>query len=464
MPASLEDRIDLIRQQIKSGEYTTPARECLAIIEGSFRELYRRGIGLIAGADRLKVNNAEQQIGKGQKTVESFTLGQLVALFRNSAYLEAWANATGNELRGITMINLDQLVKLRNEITHINILDESKARQATKSEAELLLSCLQSILETFGILTLDSIAPKPETGTQIPVTVPKPRKSRQDKSAYSLDNPAELRRLNIQADNIKAFDKKLLSTALAKSKETGLVVVDLGCATGSVTQSRFSDERYAHILGIDYNESAISKAQSISERDDRFKFIQADLEGDGLEDVVDEILADWGGEIDVFFSALTIHHLANPVKLLRQCKWMMQPGAVIVLRGSDDGSKFAFPDPDDNVARSIEITLTSPGVSDRLNGRKLYNQLYRAGFRNIEILHEVLSTAGKNIDERGAMFRDSFAFRPNYLRTALKSTPGREEYLELLAELEERLGELELQFEDDGFYYAETAFGAIAKL
>src|SRR5262245_51745485 len=128
---SLESRIDYMRGQILAGEFTGPAREATAVIEVAFRELYRRSIGLLAGHDRMRVHKAEEQIGKGNKTFDEFTLGQMVALFRNSDFLESWAKSTNHELRGIRMINFDEMVRLRNQLVH-------SSGTATRGEAELL--------------------------------------------------------------------------------------------------------------------------------------------------------------------------------------------------------------------------------------------------------------------------------------------------------------------------------------
>jgi hypothetical protein len=46
------------------------------------------------------------------------------------------------------------------------------------------------------------------------------------------------------------------------------------------------------------------------------------------------------------------------------------------------------------VAQLIEMTLQQPGVSDRLNGRKMYAQLRRAGFRQVTMHVKPSDTAG----------------------------------------------------------------------
>lgn len=457
MANSLESRIDFIRNQIREGEFTSPARESTVIIENSFRELYRRSIGLLHGADRVKVNQAEIQIGGGTKTLDDFTMGQLVALYRNSGFLKSWSTATGNELRGISMINLDEIVKLRNGLQHGN-------HEATRGEAELLFQCVQAILETFGILSLDAIA------TEVPalkIETPKTRSAKHTSSAskYAPDNARELDRLSTQAQNIEPFDRKTLAAAAARFGTRPLVVVDLGSANGTLTKSRFSSDQYARVLGIDRNPNLVAAANASLEEGSKFSFVQADLETDDIESVINDFLESENlPRVDLIFSALTLHHLANPIKLLRTCRYVLGETGTIVLRGSDDGSKLAWPDPDQNVERIIELTLASPGVSDRLNGRKIYSQLYRAGFRNIEIANVTSDTAGLRPHERSLLFLESFGYRANYLAQRVESSPSDASLMNDLEEMRRRLDELEVDFEDEGFYYVETHFGATARI
>lgn len=457
MADSLESRIDFIRTQIRLGEFTAPARESTVIIENSFRELYRRSIGLLSGPDRVRVNQAEIQIGGGSKTLDDFTMGQLVALYRNSGFLKSWSTATGNELRGITMINLDEMVRLRNGLQH-------GSHQASKGEAELLFQCVQSILETFGILSLDAVA------ADVPQLKGVPSESRSSKhsgvaSEYAPERAREVDRLNVQARNIEPFDTKTLASATEAFQDKPLVVVDLGSADGYVTRSRFGADKYVRVLGIDRNEILVQSANAALEPGSKFSFVHADLEIDNIEAVISEYLTREGLDgVDLIFSALTLHHLANPIKLLRTCRYALGDAGAIVLRGSDDGSKLAWPDPEQNVERIIELTLASPGVSDRLNGRKIYSQLYRAGFRNINVAHHLSDTAGLGPRERSFIFQDSFAFRSNYLEQRLELDPTNASIASDLSEMRQRLDELEVDFEEESFYYVETAFGAVARI
>jgi len=457
---TLESRIDYIRAQIKAGEFTAPAREATAIIETAFRELYRRSIGLLNGQDRLRVNKVEEQIGGGNKSFDEFTMGQLVGLFRNSNFLEAWSKATNNELRGIRMINLDEVVRLRNQLVHSD-------GAATHGEAELLFQCLQAILETFGILSLDRVTTEADVlPSDNPSAATKHEgRSRGTASTYRPTGSRESKRLAVQAQHAAQFDKHLLGQARTHIGAEIFSVMDIGCADGAMTIERFAETAYSHVLAVDRDAESIDAAIRTNPDVDRFAFLNADVDALDFEETVADFLGQRGwNPPNIVFSALTIHHLANPIKLLRTCRYLLSSPGAIVLRGSDDGSKVAYPDEDDRMRRVIEATLTSPGISDRMNGRKIYHQLYRAGFRKIQMLYDIQDTSQLDQAERRDLFVESFSWRSNYLKRAVEQDPSSVLHMQQLREMDELLDELEYDFEADGFYYAEIGYGAVALL
>jgi len=150
----LGEQVQTISRMLGDGYFPQAAKECVTLIEHALRELLRRESARLAGRDRLKLNQAELQVGKGEKSLEEFGLGQLVGVLRTSGFLDAWSQATGRSLATVKMVNLDGLVELRNGIVHRN-------EQAGRSEAELLYNVLRTLLETFGILTLEEAPPPP---------------------------------------------------------------------------------------------------------------------------------------------------------------------------------------------------------------------------------------------------------------------------------------------------------------
>lgn len=144
----LAGRVRQIRELLGSEMYTLAAKESASLIEFALRELLRRHTGELEPKDRLKVNQAEIEIGKGEKGIEDMTMGQLAGVLRTSKFFDAWSSATGRDLSGIAMVNLNAVIELRNRLVH-------EGKEASRGEAEMLFNVLRSYLETFGILTLD---------------------------------------------------------------------------------------------------------------------------------------------------------------------------------------------------------------------------------------------------------------------------------------------------------------------
>ncbi len=162
---NLEQRIQFIKEKLLSlGDMyacTMAARDCLLIIEVAFRELLRRHADKLLPSDRQKLQQLIEGAIKGSraKGIDDFTLGQLVGIIRDSKFFDAWSKATGKPLTGIRWIELNNLTSYRNErLVHVNSLEEllNPDLQVTSSEAYFLLYCLNIILETFGIESLEN--------------------------------------------------------------------------------------------------------------------------------------------------------------------------------------------------------------------------------------------------------------------------------------------------------------------
>ena len=114
----LEQKINLIKENLKVEGYAIAAKECVGIIEQVFRELLHQQLTQLKEKDRINFQKAELDIGKGKNGIESFTMGQLIGVLRISKFLDAWAHVSKKDLSSIRMINLDELNSLRNKLIH----------------------------------------------------------------------------------------------------------------------------------------------------------------------------------------------------------------------------------------------------------------------------------------------------------------------------------------------------------
>lgn len=288
---------------------------------------------------------------------------------------------------------------------------------------------------------------------------PSERDSTYDPSAHR-----ELRRLRTQAENTRPADMPAIDFALSQIPEKTVYVLDAGCAYGYVTFDRFGGmaNREIHLLGIDRSAACIEKATA-NNREPYFSFDAADMEAPDFEERMEALMQDAGiPAFDIIFSSLVIHHLKDPVSALRRLRKFLRRGGFIILRGSDDGSVLAYGD-DGLVQKIIDKHLSTPGISDRHNGRKLYRQLYSSGYKQIRAFPYVKDLTGKSFDERMDIFDERFAYRINYVQNLLAKDPDSLTLVNEVRWMEYALKKLEDLFGDESFWYQEVDFVYVAQ-
>ena len=175
-------RVEEIEKLLDQEFFTPAAKECVAHIESVLRELLRHEVTRFDSKGRLKVSQAELEIGKGSKGIDEFTMGQLLGVIRTSRFFESWQRATGDDLGLVEMINLDGVVKLRNKLIHDSL-------EAERSDAELLLNVLRVFLGTFGILDAEDSEQDEEPATAVPSEAQPDRRDGEEKRRSSLQWP-----------------------------------------------------------------------------------------------------------------------------------------------------------------------------------------------------------------------------------------------------------------------------------
>ncbi len=106
-------------------------------------------------------------------------------------------------------------------------------------------------------------------------------------------------------------------------------ITDIGCGYGYMAYmlSFLSDKRI--ITGIDYDEDKIAVANNCADKNERLRFVQADIAHHPLE------------ESDVFVLADVLHYLLPEEQwdLLNRCEKQLAPGGMIIVRDGDSDLK-----------------------------------------------------------------------------------------------------------------------------
>lgn len=285
------------------------------------------------------------------------------------------------------------------------------------------------------------------------------------RTAYSSTYADEEERLALQARNTAPSDRM----ALDLLRETGgirkhMTVLDVGCAYGHVTRDRFAPlDCVDRIIGVDANAEAIERAKVLHADEPKMSFEVIDLEDDSMEERLRDVLCRCGtnDDADIIYSSLMLHHLSEPVRVLRSLRRLLAPGGHIVLRGSDDGSKMCYP----GTALMEWIIGKSMGVrgaSDRINGRKLFTQLTESGYGDIHIFSNMRDTSALDEDERDTLFKESFAYRIDYFEKERERNPSDVRLRNECEDMRTALQQLERKFHEKGFWYCEYDYVAVA--
>ncbi len=281
-------------------------------------------------------------------------------------------------------------------------------------------------------------------------------------SAYSPAYGKENRRLKVQADNTRPADMPAINYCIEKLNKEKLFILDAGCAYGYVTKDRFDAIDNAFVIGVDQNESCLEYAQTYMSTDN-IVYEKLDLEAKDFDDNMEALMDKYGvRKFDIIFSSLVIHHLNNPNKFLRKLRRYLSADGYIILRGSDDGSVMTYND-GGLVEKVINLHLSTDGISDRANGRKIYHQLITSGYKNVIMKSYIKDLSGLDLDERYDYFVERYAYRKNYLKLVWDKDPYNMEKKNNYEYMVYLLEELENKFADKSFWCCETDFVGIAQ-
>lgn len=284
------------------------------------------------------------------------------------------------------------------------------------------------------------------------------------KSISSYDPAAnkEFRRLKIQANNTHDADMPAIEYVIKKLNKPNLCILDAGCAYGYVTNDRFGKLDTSKVLAVDINEKCLEFAREHN-NDNNVFYEHLDLENENFEDELELLMNKYQIEkIDIVFSSLVLHHLKNPNKFLRRIRKYLCTDGFIIVRGSDDGSIMTYND-DGLIEKIVNMNLKTDGISDRLNGRKIYSQLISSGYKNVKMMNYIKDLSGLDLDERYNVFLERFSYRRNYLQRELDKDPYNMEKRSALEAMDFALDKLENKFGEETFWYCETDFIGVAQ-
>jgi trans-aconitate methyltransferase len=281
-------------------------------------------------------------------------------------------------------------------------------------------------------------------------------------SNYNVRTGDTLSRLHDQSLLHQPLHAKMIAAAEARlGNPARLKVIDLGCASGNLTEQLFADEKYT-VMGIDCDAVCIGEAQHRLRMTD-FVGETIDVESSGARALLRDAIKRFAGDEPVLlFSSLVFHHLGDPEAVLSLLKSLLPSGSVVAITSPDDGLKVGYPD-QQLLHRIVQLTAEAPGESNRFHGRQLHAQLGQAGFQTVETVTDVIALDGLETRDRDRLFHAHYGHRlarwDRVIATGhLPAANGLREELSTL------LSTLQRKFHDSDYFYTETLLASIAEV
>ncbi len=154
--------------------------------------------------------------------------------------------------------------------------------------------------------------------------------------------------LDLDAEVLGGFLEDLTGWVAQHGPDDTRTVVDIGAGTGTGTMALARRFPAAELIAIDSSAFMLERLRATAGAQgltDRLRLVQADLDVAWPE----------VGEVDVVWAALSLHHVADPDRVLRDVHGALNPGGVLAVVEMDSQMRFL---PDD-------LGIGRPGLESR---------------------------------------------------------------------------------------------------
>jgi SAM-dependent methyltransferase len=158
--------------------------------------------------------------------------------------------------------------------------------------------------------------------------------------------------------------------------ERGAALLDVGCGPGTITADLAELVAPGRVTAIDAAREVLDEArQVLAERGmDNAELAVADAHAMNFPDA----------SFDVVHAHQILHHVADPVRVLREMRRVCRPGGIVAVRETDYAAMTWYPESpalDEWLALFREVARANGGEPDA--GRRLLGWARQAGFRDV---------------------------------------------------------------------------------
>jgi len=168
---------------------------------------------------------------------------------------------------------------------------------------------------------------------------------------------------------------------------SGSKVLESGCGVGAQTLILAQNSPEALITSIDISQKSIDKANALIEENGitNVEFKMADIHN----------LPFKKESFDHIFICFVLEHLEEPLEALNCLKKVLKKGGSITVIEGDHGSTYFYPESMEAMqVIQCQIDIQAMLKGNSLIGRQIYPLLNCAGFKNIEVLPQMIYVDG----------------------------------------------------------------------
>lgn len=233
-------------------------------------------------------------------------------------------------------------------------------------------------------------------------------KKERTESAY-FSSGREDTRLKLQTRLLRKFDEDIYSKIFDEYDSPN--ILDVGCGNGDMIFDRLRNYTHSYrLVGIERDPVKLNEAKGKYDSATNH-FFSGDVESPDFSEDLNYIMTSLQIEqFDIINVSMLLLHLKSECSLLRKLRRVLKPNGIIIVKDIDDGINFAYPDDEQVFDRIYAICDNNETSGERKNGRQVYTNLYRAGFRKIKLLKSGFSTIDLNYEEKEEFWFMYFKF------------------------------------------------------
>jgi SAM-dependent methyltransferase len=223
------------------------------------------------------------------------------------------------------------------------------------------------------------------------------RSSRSENDLEFYGDFGERKRLELQHFFVTKFAESTYDSILEKYEDGSFL--DIGCNTGE--QSRIflrNHPNMKYYIGVDKEEASLMQGRTLYPQG---HFYQIDCESNEIDERLSEIEEELGIDgFDIINLSMVILHTKEPHILLDVLESHLAEDGCVIILDIDDGFNVAYPDPNGNFKKAVDLCFETAYSGFRHSGRQIYKLLHDVELEDI-CLHKMgMSTVGMTRKEK----------------------------------------------------------------